>query len=287
MKTDETNFIRNPAVPAKPHGTPALDAIQALSARDPGTREGARESDAFDRWRGMQARNAKGDADDGPADAYREAALHSPLSEGEPHAGVLDVASIHGLDPDALSGPIAKVLAELTHEVADLNEALQAAAHRIERLESQVEEDSLTGLHDHGGLLHEIAHVRSLDQREQSESAVALMDVVETPDIRRRFGRPAMEALISHVADALSKECPPGEILAHLGEGEFALILPGRPPDAAAERVREILGSALAAPFRWAGQDHALSATVGVASAAKGEDAQAILAGADRDLRAG
>jgi diguanylate cyclase (GGDEF)-like protein len=283
MKTDETNYVKNRLPPPRQVGTPTLEAIRATQAED----QGARETDAFDRWRNAWEKSpVPGDRQGGPDDAYRQASRAKPEEEEEtPHGGLADIASIHGLDPSELTAPVGRVLGEMTQELSTLNEALQAAARRIDRLEHESEHDSLTGLMDRGGLMHEIAHVRSLDLREQGESTLALIDLVEAPEIRRRHGRPAMESLLRTVAERLADTCESGELLAHLGEGEFALILPGRPPDDARARLGAVLERALADPFRHGGQDHALSAMVGLASAATGEEADAVLAAADMDLR--
>lgn len=306
MKTDETNFVRNRSASQVERGPARVQAVAATGARPSDTRaSGEREADAFDLWRARIDREAPGETEDGPADAYREASRIAPRTGGrdgdgdeaaDPHAGLHDVASIHGLDPESLTPEVARALQQLSEEAAHLNEALQAAAHRIDRLEREVETDSLTGLHDRGGLLHEIAHMRSIDRREGGGSTLALLDLEEIPEIRRRDGRLGMEGVVSQMAGALSRVVAAGEVLAYLGEGEFAIILPGRPPEEAGERARAILAEALAKPFRWAGRDHRLSATVGLAPVtgatgadddadAPDPDPEAVLGAADRDLR--
>ncbi|MBP5857039.1 GGDEF domain-containing protein [Marivibrio halodurans] len=302
MKTDETNFVRNRSVPRTETGPVRVQPAAATDTRAPNARTpGDREADAFDLWRARIDREAPGEAGDGPADAYREASRIAPRTsdrgEGEdtdPHADLHDVASIHGLDPESLTPAVAHALWQLSEEVAHLNEALQAAAHRIDRLEREVETDSLTGLRDRGGLLHEIAHMQSIDRRERGRSTLALLDLEEVPEIRRRDGRLAMEGVVSQVAGVLARTVAAGEVLAYLGEGEFAIILPGRPPEEAGARVRAILAEALGKPFRHAGGDHRLSATIGLAAVmgVAGADAESsdpepesVLGAADRDLR--
>lgn len=297
MKTDETNFVRNREAPSREAGPQRVAPVPATGAEN----AESREADAFDLWRARWNRGGRGEggAEDGPTDAYRDAAHIAPKTGDdqprEGYSGLADIASIHGLDPESLEDKVAGALDALTHEVADLTAALKAAAERIDRLEHRIEHDSLTGLMDRAGLLHEIAHAQSLDRREGGRSTLALVDLGEAPTVRRRHGRPAMEALIEQVARTLEEATAAGEPLAHLGEGEFAVILPGRPPDDAAERLGAILEAALAKPFRHAGESHALSATVGLAAVgpapggaeadADPPDPTAVLAAADTDLR--
>jgi diguanylate cyclase (GGDEF)-like protein len=203
------------------------------------------------------------------------------------------VAAIHGLDIEGLPAPAVEALNQMGEEIAHLNEALNAAALRIDRLEQTIDHDSLTGLLDRAGLLHEIAHVQALDQREGAHSTLALFDLTPAPEVRRRFGRPQMERLLRETSEALGEAAEPGEILAHLGEGEFAVILPGRSGEAAQRRLRSLLSAALAKPFRVKTAEIKLDAAVGLAEATpKGEtedasppDPESVLAAADRDLR--
>lgn len=289
MKTDETNWVRNPQAPPREVGTPNLEQLRAIGPRDPA----AREADAFEQWRaqrrleGEATGSGSGRSGGQARDAYARAA------ETREEPAPRDVASIHGLDVEALPAPAVRALNEMGEEIAHLNEALRAAADRIDRLEQVIEHDSLTGLMDHAGLLHEIAHVQALDRRERTRSAVALIDLTPAPEVRRRFGRPAMERLLRETAESLSAAAAPGEILAHLGEGEFALILPGRVGEAAEGRLRSLLSKALAAPFRIEGTQIDLDASVGLAAAGveEGRDdtpsPEDVLAAADRDLRSG
>jgi len=290
MKTDESNWVRNPQAPPRQSGTPSLEPLRAVGPRDPG----AQEADAFERWRARQAASAAGDGDT-PRGAPRDAYARAPRARAEAEPPARDVAAIHGLDVEALPAQAAQALNEMGEEIAHLNEALSAAAARIDRLEATIEHDSLTGLLDRAGLLHEIAHVQSLDAREGARSTLALIDLSPAPEVRRRHGRPAMERLLRETAEALSAAAEPGEVLAHLGEGEFAIILPGRAAEAAERRLRTVLSRALSEPFRADAERIDLGASVGLAAATPhdpeaGEsqpDPEAVLAAADRDLRSG
>lgn len=282
MKTDETNFVRNVLPAPRQRGTPLLEPTEPVHGEDPTIDE----LDPFERWRRQREdRGREGGGRGGPAGAYRRAA--GGASPTGPHGDLKDAASIHGLNPAALPAPVLSALSEMGEEIAHLNEALTAAAARIDRLEAEIDRDDLTGLLDRGGLLHEIAHVRALDAQERNGpgSTVALIDLEPAPEVRRRCGRPAMERLLRETAEALAEACQPGEALAHLGEGEYAVILPGRAPDEARGRLSEILTAAFKTPFRAEGRDYRLSAAAGLAAAGDGGDADAVLAAADADLR--
>ncbi|MEQ8603562.1 MAG: GGDEF domain-containing protein [Marivibrio sp.] len=293
MKTDETNWVRNPQAPPRQTGAPGLEQLRAVGPRDPGEQE----ADAFELWR-AQRRAASAAGEGGgrggrqAQDAYARAGRRRDEAVEPP---ARDRVAIHGLDVESLPAPAVRALDEMGEEIAHLNEALAAAAARIDRLEETIEHDSLTGLLDRAGLLHEIAHVQSLDAREGARSTIALIDLTPAPEVRRRFGRPAMERLLRETADALRTASEPGEALAHLGEGEFAIILPGRFAEAAETRLRTLLSAALAEPFRVESARFDLDASVGLAAATprdpqEGEaapDPEAVLAAADRDLRSG
>jgi diguanylate cyclase (GGDEF)-like protein len=124
------------------------------------------------------------------------------------------------------------------------SEQLIAIRQKIEKLRADADLDALTNLANRRRF--RVALVREVERwrRYRVPCALLLLDIDHLKDINDRFGHPAGDLVIKHVADTLSEVSRDNDAAARLGGEEFALLLAGIEVDkaaAAAERLREAI----------------------------------------------
>ena len=133
-----------------------------------------------------------------------------------------------------------------------------------EQLRRQTLTDPLTGLANRNALLR--ALTRAVDDAMSGDGpALLYIDLDRFKVINDLLGHAAGDGLLVAAAQRLQDAAGPDALVARFGGDEFMLMLPrsdgGAEPDAAAERVT----GAFSRPFEYAGEEFAITASVGVA----------------------
>jgi two-component system cell cycle response regulator len=170
---------------------------------------------------------------------------------------------------------------------------LRAAARTLEyerRMRRQCGRDPLTGAANREALLARLYQELHQGGAKTGSLACVAIDLDFFGRINLEFGRSLGDDVLRRVAEALEHERSPDEIVAHLGNGRFALLLPGRSElDAAAwaESMRARL-AALAIPCGDPGAPAiAITASLGVYACHRGiRTAEEILDHAEQALAA-
>jgi diguanylate cyclase (GGDEF)-like protein len=136
--------------------------------------------------------------------------------------------------------------------------------------------DALTGLPSRTKF--SLALAERLEAR--SPATALMIDLDDFRDVNDTLGPSAADRLLHQVGRLLREACGPDEIAARLGGDEFAVLLPIDDP-VAAERAAARFQRAVSRPLRAADQQLLLHASVGVAVAAPGENADEVLRNAD------
>lgn len=114
----------------------------------------------------------------------------------------------------------------------------------MERLRSEADLDHLTGLANRRRFRIALAREVERWRRYGVPCALLLLDIDHMKAINDRFGHPAGDIVIRHIADVLTRVSRNNDTAARLGGEEFALLLAGINGDkagTAAERLRGIL----------------------------------------------
>jgi len=124
------------------------------------------------------------------------------------------------------------------------SEQLIAIRQKIEKLRADADLDALTGLANRRRF--RVALVREVERwrRYRMPCALLILDIDHLKHINDKFGHPAGDLVIKHVANTLSEVSRDNDAAARLGGEEFALLLAGIEVDkaaAAAERLREVI----------------------------------------------
>ncbi len=143
--------------------------------------------------------------------------------------------------------------------------------------------DDLTGLPNRGLLERSVAALTASD-REQT-FALAFLDLDGFKNINDYYGHAVGDALLVKVAQRLSRELRPCDLMARVGGDEFVLLLsPAGPMEEIAARVKHFL-SRLKEPYFIEGSEILTSASVGVSLyPADGRSYDALCSNADRAM---
>jgi len=116
---------------------------------------------------------------------------------------------------------------------------------RIQELEQQASQDSLTGLKNRRRFQEDLAAAMARSRRDGSTGALLMLDIDEFKRVNDSRGHPAGDRLIQQVAEVLRKRTRASDSLARLGGDEFAVILPR-----CSEGEAQLAAEAIAAEIR-------------------------------------
>jgi diguanylate cyclase (GGDEF)-like protein len=97
---------------------------------------------------------------------------------------------------------------------------------RMEELERQASQDSLTGLGNRRRFEEDLAAAMARSRRGGSTGALLMLDLDDFKRVNDSRGHPAGDQLIKEIAGVLRKRARKSDTLARLGGDEFAVILP-------------------------------------------------------------
>jgi len=176
-----------------------------------------------------------------------------------------------------------KLLSELS---GDLSYALEYIG-QAERLDYLAYFDPLTGLANRTLLLDRLAQYMSSATSAAQGVALVLFDIERFKNFNDSLGRTTGDALLKHVGDWLTRTLGDANLLAHVGSGHFAVMLPDMHQADGVARFLEISRRTfLANPFRVDGAELTITAKVGVAMFPDdGADAETLFKHAESALR--
>lgn len=198
----------------------------------------------------------------------------------------------------AVQGPLAAISDdELTPRVRDLllqqideNQLLSAALEkmreRIEELEHLVDSDTLTPLPNRRRFVREVWRVVHHGRRYGTQAWVMFVDLDGLKAINDTYGHLAGDAALIHVAAVLQAMVRTTDIVARIGGDEFGLLLENLEADAACEKASRLIDAVKQQPMLLNGKNVPLSISIGLAELRPTDDAEALIARADRAMYA-
>ena len=133
-------------------------------------------------------------------------------------------------------------------------------------LEKLAASDMLTGLYNRRKLEEVCTAALTHARVHNRPSALLLIDLDHLKQMNDTFGHPAGDALLNTVVKTIRSQLRDQDILGRLGGGEFVVVLPATPEDAAKTFADQIRQSVQCQPFLWEDQEMAMSISVGVAA---------------------
>jgi len=183
-----------------------------------------------------------------------------------------DAVGDGGLDAVEVALVVALVLLVLARQyvtVRENQELTRAVQEREVQLHHLAFHDDLTGLANRALFLDRLEHALERAERSGQSVSVAFVDLDGFKAVNDTLGHAAGDALLVGVAGRLRGALRSADTLARLGGDEFAVLVDqGDDATAAARRLLATLGD----PFHVDGRSVAVSASIGVATLAPGED---------------
>jgi diguanylate cyclase (GGDEF)-like protein len=221
---------------------------------------------------------------------YREALEHHELFhelEREQQSQLAKtrarVLSTHlDLDRAQLEARRATLQAEIERSRTRELEA-QALVLREERelLTRRADQDGLTGLWNRRHVDAELPRLIREAAVRREPISVAFVDADHFKSINDRFGHLVGDAVLRHLADVLSANVRPTDVVARLGGEEFVVLLPGAAPDAAVVLGQRLCDAVRQSEWDMVADGCTLTVSVGVAT----RDSRGLLThDVDRDM---
>jgi len=187
--------------------------------------------------------------------------------------------------PEAELTPRARdALIRLSAEAEHLRRELEDARAQIALLERLADEDALTPIANRRAFVRELTRMIAFTQRYGVPSSVVYFDVNGLKQINDRYGHPAGDAALTHIAKVLLDNTRSSDIVGRLGGDEFGVILAHTSEEQANRKAASLAAAISAAPLRWGEADIAVGAAYGVYSFSGHDDAQVAIAAADRAM---
>ena len=124
--------------------------------------------------------------------------------------------------------------------------------------------DTLTGLPNRALFVDRLQHALALADRNGAEMTVLFIDLDRFKAVNDSLGHAAGDELLAEVAERIRRSIRAADTAARLGGDEFAVLLEGTMGDVGVEIAERIIEAAKQ-PFRVAGRDVFIAASVGVA----------------------
>jgi diguanylate cyclase (GGDEF)-like protein len=148
-----------------------------------------------------------------------------------------------------------------------------ARRERLQELERQASQDSLTGLANRRRFEDDLGASMARSRRDGSKGALLMLDLDHFKRVNDSGGHPAGDRVLEEVAAVLRRRVRAGDSLARLGGDEFAVILPRCSPQEAT-----LAAEALAREVREHGAESEEKITASVGIAMFGDDPRTSLA---------
>jgi len=134
--------------------------------------------------------------------------------------------------------------------------------------------------------VRELSRMISFAHRYEVPSSLLYFDINGLKMVNDTFGHAAGDAVIRHVATALTNNVRQSDLVGRLGGDEFAVLLSHADERAAENKAAALARNVESRPFVWEDKSITLSIAYGSYTFKDGEDAAVALAAADRAMYA-
>lgn len=149
------------------------------------------------------------------------------------------------------------------------NTALQHSQKALERLSRT---DGLTQLYNRRTFAEMSRAELDRAQRLGTQTAILLLDLDHFKHINDTWGHPAGDAVLRHVAHAVSRSVRSTDLVGRLGGEEFMVLLPNTFPQDAATLAEKLRARLEGTPTPWADTSIAATVSIGVAHSTSTEN---------------
>jgi diguanylate cyclase (GGDEF)-like protein len=187
------------------------------------------------------------------------------------------VLAIHYTQPQAAPADCVPFLEAIANVLAEAIHSRDAQ----ETIRRQALHDGLTGLPNRTLLLDRVAHALARNDQRRQRLAVFLIDLDRFNLVNDSLGHDAGDELLCRLVPRFATAIRQGDTLARLGGDKFAVLCEQLPSEVAAIRIANQLTTALEEPIVVGGDEHTVSATIGIALSTGESTAAELLRDAD------
>ena len=197
-----------------------------------------------------------------------------------------DVVEVMGIPANEFTPKVQQAIMMLMAEVEKLRRELQQTQARIADLEQLADQDPLAPIANRRAFVRELSRMLSFAERYSTPSSIVYFDVNGLKGINDTYGHAAGDAVLSQVANTLTKNVRDSDFVARLGGDEFGVILTYTDAETAkgkADALAQMIGEQTT-PWK----DHTLRISVayGIYSFKGGEDVAHAIEAADKAMYA-
>jgi diguanylate cyclase (GGDEF)-like protein len=202
------------------------------------------------------------------------------IGTGTGSRGVLGLVSSYGR-----SKSFEPVDRDFIRVVASLVTFAMERGRQKERTGQLAFHDALTGLPNRLLVIERLSEILGSAKWRGMHFAVLYIDLAGFKEVNDTFGHDTGDRILRLAARRIADSISSLDLLARLGGDEFAVVQPLPDGDAHAEKLARRILAAISAPFTVDGNEHRLSATIGINISANGvSDGSSLMQRADEAL---
>jgi diguanylate cyclase (GGDEF)-like protein len=172
----------------------------------------------------------------------------------------------------------------LLDEIGRLNSQVAQLQQRVEQLDRLAHLDALVNLPNRRGLMRQLETLIERVSRYDARGALLFVDLDGLKMINDSFGHAAGDEALIQVAAMLTSGVRRSDVVARIGGDEFAILLENADEGSAHETAFRLDDMIAGGDFLHDGDALPLSVAIGVAIIQPDDDAESVLARADKEM---
>ena len=194
--------------------------------------------------------------------------------------------AVDGLLADDLPPQIQKAIEDLTLQIEPLRAEVELARGREAHFRELSEKHSFLPVPGRREFFRELTHILSHMQGPIPPGLIVL-HLGNADDIRRKYGRDALDAMLTHVCDVIGKTLQPTDVVGSLGGNDLGVAVLVSDQEQIRQKAQNLIDAIAAQSFSWQGLGVSVGVVAGVATLENLETPETALSAADADLIAG
>lgn len=211
-------------------------------------------------------------------------ATQAVVRTAPPQAAKARPLSIMGIPEAELTPRVRKAIRNLMRDVDRLSQQVAQQAEALRTLERLADQDAMVPVANRRAFLRELARMISFAERYDQPFSLIFLDINNLKQINDRLGHAAGDAVIRHVAAALTANVRESDLVGRLGGDEFGVLLNNTDLPAAEAKAAALASVLDSRPLAWDGASVPVQVAFGCHTCRGGADAASVLGAADRAM---
>ena len=192
--------------------------------------------------------------------------------------------AVDGLLAGVLTPEVQQAFDSLARQIEPLRAEVERAKGREAHFKELAEKHSFLPVPGRWEFSRELTHVLSNSEHLTPPPSLVVLHLVNADDIRRRFGRRALDAALIHVCAVIDANLHPTDVAGSLGGNDFGLILLVGNDELAQTKTQSLIDAVKAQPFPWQEETLTLEIVAGVATLENVDTPENAIQAADKEL---